>query len=92
LLGCSFHLWKKIIMIFRAAPNFQMRIRPSEIALLCRYLEAASVKESSSYLQGFLDYLSHGVLGDALEKNFGRLLREHALEQAEAILRDPAKR
>jgi hypothetical protein len=73
-------------MIYRTAPIFQLRIRPYEIALLWRYLEEASVKESSGYLQGFLSYLNHCVLWDAMEKNFGRLLREHAMEQAEAVL------
>jgi hypothetical protein len=73
-------------MKFYPAPLYTTRIRPSEIALLIRYLEEATRGEQSQYLSGFLDYVIQVVLWSSMDENMSSLRRDCVLEQAEAIL------
>jgi hypothetical protein len=43
-------------MIFRAAPLFKTGFRPFEVTLFVVLVQEAKSKESSPYLNGFLDY------------------------------------
>ena len=67
---------------------YKTRIRPFEVALLIRYLEEANRREQSRYLSGFLDYIIQVVLWSSLDENMSTLVRDYALEQAEAVLAD----
>jgi hypothetical protein len=67
---------------------YKTRIRPFEAALLIRYLEEANRREQSRYLSGFLDYIIQVVLWSSLDENMSTLVRDYALEQAEAVLAD----
>jgi hypothetical protein len=78
-------------MIFRAAPIFKTRFRPFEVALLFLYLGEIARRENSPYLSAFLNRVSMVVLYNDMDQNMNALVKEHALEQAEAIPADVRK-
>lgn len=70
------------------APLINLRIRPVELVILAAYLADRSRKERSSCLRGFLAYVSHLVIEDALCRMYSKVRAAHEKEQAEAFLED----